>query len=54
MTRGAVANGLVTYTYSGRSTPNFNIATVRSYITFGGSTVLVPGPQVNSTRVTAG
>ena len=54
MTRGAVSNGLVTYTYSGRSTPNFNIATVRSYITFGGSTVLVPGPQVNSTTVTAG
>ncbi|PVH81447.1 hypothetical protein DL98DRAFT_587363 [Cadophora sp. DSE1049] len=54
MTRGAVANGQVTYTFSGRSIPNFNIATVRSYITVGSSTVIVPGPQVNSTTVTPG
>ncbi|KAH7391282.1 hypothetical protein BKA64DRAFT_710191 [Cadophora sp. MPI-SDFR-AT-0126] len=54
MTRGAAANGQVTYTFSGRSIPNFNLATVRSYITVGSSTVIVPGPQVNSTAVTAG
>ncbi|KAK0118027.1 hypothetical protein ONS95_012338 [Cadophora gregata] len=54
MTRGAVANGQVTYTFSGRSIPTFNIATVRSYITVGSSTVIVPGPQVNSTNVAPG
>ncbi|KAH9209682.1 hypothetical protein DL95DRAFT_526720 [Leptodontidium sp. 2 PMI_412] len=54
MTRGAVVNGKVTYTFNSRSIPTFTIATVRSYITIGTSTVLVPGPQVNSTNVTPG
>ncbi|KAH7319194.1 hypothetical protein BKA65DRAFT_513966 [Rhexocercosporidium sp. MPI-PUGE-AT-0058] len=54
MTRGAVANGKVTYTFNARNIPTYTLATVRSYITIGSSTVLVPGRQVNSTAVTAG
>ncbi|KAL2063288.1 hypothetical protein VTL71DRAFT_5093 [Oculimacula yallundae] len=54
MTRGQVANGMVTYTFSARSIPNYTFATVRSYITVGGSTVVVPGPQVSSLNVTPG